>query len=366
MSQRSNSTSDTSALPWPAGGLEDVGACPVCGEMARTILHRDLADDVFRCAPGKWSLWRCSGCESAYLDPRPTPATIHIAYQSYYTHSAGEGRKVFETLGLLRRLRRRLSNGYANWRYDAKREPTSILGVPLAYCFPPLKNVVDRAFRHLPRKASSCLALLDVGCGNGKFLEIAVECGWKAVGVDPDPKAVAKAQELGFEVYEGGVEVFQGKQALFDFISLSHVIEHVHSPMDTLKNCFELLKPGGVLWIETPNIKSLGHMLFSRWWRGIEAPRHLCIFNPASLAHALRSCGYERISRCPQSGARHFCFSASHDLKYKRNNPKVWLYTKALALLCDSVGLLMPHSREFVAVITNKPALRGKTEMQTV
>jgi 2-polyprenyl-3-methyl-5-hydroxy-6-metoxy-1,4-benzoquinol methylase len=359
MDKLGNPAIDTSSLPWPEGGLENVGACPVCGAKARTILHRDLADDVFRCAPGKWSLWRCSGCESAYLDPRPTPETIHIAYQSYYTHSAGKSRKEFEALGLVRRLRRRLSNGYANWRYDAKREPASILGVPLAYCFPPLKSVVDRAFRHLPRKAGGSLALLDVGCGNGEFLEVAAECGWKAVGVDPDPKAVAKAKELGLEVYQGGVEVFQGKQALFDFISLSHVIEHVHSPPELLKACFDLLRPGGLLWIETPNINSFGHKFYTTSWRGIETPRHLVLLNYRSLQTVLYSCGFGRVSRCPRPTECQSMFLKSNAIRngmspYSRLQPFPSL--AVLALASSMIATLHPHKREFLAVKAYKSA----------
>lgn len=359
MSQRSNSTIDTSARPWPEGGLEDVGACPVCGEKARTILHRNLVDDVFRCAPGKWSLWRCSVCESAYLDPRPTPETLHIAYQSYYTHSAGEGRKEFETLGLVRRLRRRLSNGYANWRYDAKREPTNILGVPIAYCFPPLKSVVDRAFRHLPRKAGCNLALLDVGCGNGEFLEVAAECGWKVVGVDPDPKAVAKARELGLEVYQGGVEVFQGKQALFDFISLSHVIEHVHSPPKLLQACFDLLRPGGTLWIETPNIKSFGHSIYHKSWRGIETPRHLALFNRSSLVHALEEAGFKNVKGCLQPSECGSMFQKSRAIKEGRSPyaaAPVSSQFRIFTILFALAGVFMPSRREFLTISARKPS----------
>jgi 2-polyprenyl-3-methyl-5-hydroxy-6-metoxy-1,4-benzoquinol methylase len=358
MSKRSNPASGISALPWPEGGLEHVGECPVCGQKARIILHRDLADDVFRCAPGKWSLWHCSGCETAYLDPRPTPETIHIAYQSYYTHSAGAERKEFETLGFLRRLHRRLSNGYANWRYDAKREPASILGAPLAYCFPPLKSAVDRAFRNLPRKAASCLSLLDVGCGNGEFLEVAAECGWKVVGVDPDPKAVAKARELGLEVYQGGVELIQGKHALFDFISLSHVIEHVHRPPELLKACFDLLRPGGTLWIETPNIKSFGHSIFRQSWRGIEAPRHLALFNRSSLVHALEEAGFENVKGCLRPTECVSMFQKSRAIKEGRSPYSalpISSHLRMVATFFTLAGALLPSRREFLTISARKP-----------
>jgi hypothetical protein len=52
----------------------------------RTLLYAALADDSFRAVPGMWPLWRCAGCDCAYLDPRPDRASIGEAYRRYYTH----------------------------------------------------------------------------------------------------------------------------------------------------------------------------------------------------------------------------------------------------------------------------------------
>src|ERR1700730_4983745 len=67
---------------WPAEELEAVDRCPLCGCADRIALHLDLTDRVFFCAPGTWSLYRCGGCEGAYLDPRPTSESIARAYRS--------------------------------------------------------------------------------------------------------------------------------------------------------------------------------------------------------------------------------------------------------------------------------------------
>ena len=71
--------------------------CPVCGETDRKILHSDLIDNAFRVAPGKWALWKCAMCSGAYLDPRPNPATIHLAYANYYTHQEVLGKDDYGT-----------------------------------------------------------------------------------------------------------------------------------------------------------------------------------------------------------------------------------------------------------------------------
>lgn len=81
----------------------------------------------------------------------------------------------------------------------------------------------------------------------------------------------------------------------YDVITLSHVIEHVHDPYNTLKNCYDLLSPGGLLFIDTPNIDARSHRRFKENWRGLEAPRHLVIFNWESIFGVLKRCGFERI-----------------------------------------------------------------------
>src|SRR5438067_9223839 len=77
---------------WPDEGLQSVKVCPICDSGKRIQLYSNLIDKVFRTAPGRWTLYQCQGCSSAYLDPRPTPESIHLAYKNYYTHSGYDAR----------------------------------------------------------------------------------------------------------------------------------------------------------------------------------------------------------------------------------------------------------------------------------
>jgi hypothetical protein len=73
---------------WPSDGLELLGRCPCCHGSGRQLLHAELGDHIFHCAPGSWSMVRCTDCGSGYLDPRPSENTIGLAYAEYYTHAA--------------------------------------------------------------------------------------------------------------------------------------------------------------------------------------------------------------------------------------------------------------------------------------
>jgi 2-polyprenyl-3-methyl-5-hydroxy-6-metoxy-1,4-benzoquinol methylase len=345
------------AKPWPTNELESVNQCPVCGEASRTLLHADMVDNSFRAALGKWTLWTCAKCRSAYLDPRPTPATMHRAYVNYYTHQQTTGKDDYTALSPLRKLRRRLVNGYTNWRYGTQALPSSPFGVLAAHAMPSVKKVLDREYRHLPKRPPGDGRLLDVGCGDGSFLSLARTCGWKVVGLDPDPMAVANAASQGLTVHEGGIEYFDGQTELFDVITLNHVIEHVYEPFEVLKRCHVLLKPGGQLWLETPNIDSFGHARFQKNWRGLEAPRHLALFNRHSLGHALVSAGFPSTQdrRCPSPCAG--MYRASYAMQHGHSPYDGMAMPKALKLqatLAAVAEMVFPSRREFLTVAARR------------
>jgi SAM-dependent methyltransferase len=81
----------------------------------------------------------------------------------------------------------------------------------------------------------------------------------------------------------------------FDAVTLSHSIEHVHEPDELLAAAFELLRPGGQLFVETPNLDAVAHRHFGRNWISLDPPRHLILFNRRSLRNAVSSAGFNRI-----------------------------------------------------------------------
>jgi SAM-dependent methyltransferase len=273
---------------WPEDKLEHLGQCPLCGCRHRSLLHAALKDGTFRSAPGEWSLWRCFDCKSAYLDPRPDERSIGYAYEHYYTHDDVEA---VPDLSFVGRLRTRLGNGYRNARYGLRLEPSSRLGPLVAALVPPLGWPADVALRFLP-EASHRSRVLDVGCGSGAWLGYACRAHFEGAGVEPDPKARQLGREHGFDIRES-LDDFAGE--LFDAITLSHVIEHLHDPLATLRACRDRLMPGGMIYVDTPNIDAVGHEIYGRHWRGLETPRHLVLFNRSSLRRAFEEAGFGRI-----------------------------------------------------------------------
>jgi SAM-dependent methyltransferase len=145
--------------------------------------------------------------------------------------------------------------------------------------------------------------MLDVGCGNGAFLAQMRDYGWNVVGLDFDPNAVAAARTIGIEATCGALEMSTYPPESFDAVCLNHVIEHLYNPVETLHICRQILKPGGYLYVATPNIKSAGHARHQQFWRGLEPPRHLTLFSPDALTHAFELAGFNdlRLSAIPDS-----------------------------------------------------------------
>jgi len=262
----------------------------MCVSAERALLYEGLTDRVFFCAPGTWTLFRCASCRCAFLDPRPTPETIGRAYSNYFTHAA-QGENGKRKMPFKRWLQRALANGYRNYRFGTHLKPSSYFGVLMAYLLPSKRAVLDAERRHLfPTRSGE--RLLDVGCGNGAFLDLAQRIGWRTVGIDFDPEAVKTARSLGLDVRLGGIDVLNPALEQFDGITLSHVIEHVHTLTELLRACYRLLKPGGWIWVETPNLDAIGHELFRRNWLHLDPPRHLVLFTRAALLQALVNAGF--------------------------------------------------------------------------
>ncbi len=348
-----NIRNDAALTDWPQNGLESVKECPVCGGTRRRFLYDKLRDTVFFCAAGHWTLHACLDCHSAYLDPRPTADTLYLAYRTYYTHSEPG---TSANLHGLRYLRRLLSNGYKNWRFGANLNPTSGLGVPFFFLMPFKRTAIAREYRHLPRKANN-RRLLDVGFGDGEFLHAAHRAGWDVTGVDTDLKVVMNARNRGLNVHQGDLQVFSAESNIFDVITLSHVVEHASEPMSVLRDCLRLLKPGGKIWLETPNINSIGRLRFQRHWRGLETPRHLVLFNWQSLHAALNDVGFTDVKDAAQPNPCFFIYSSSARIQHgldpyeqKRVSPLL----RIEIMLAGFLEMWLTSRREFISVTATK------------
>lgn len=292
---------------WPSADLEAAALCAVCEGSERTRWLDGLTDRIFHAAPGRWTLWRCNRCGAAMLDPRPTRESIGRAYSAYYTHD--EPAKNFLVPGERPDLayKRASHLGHYNRVYGHRFAEGAALGAWLIGASRWRRARAGQFIRHLPPPRSDGARLVDVGCGDGGFLPVARLLGYAASGIEFDPAAAERARARGFEVHAGGVDDAAIAPGSVEQITLSHVIEHLHAPVETLRTLRSWLAPGGRIWLQTPNIDSAGAQRFGAAWRGLEPPRHLVMFNAGALRTALERAGFERIElQAPQLDAQFY------------------------------------------------------------
>jgi 2-polyprenyl-3-methyl-5-hydroxy-6-metoxy-1,4-benzoquinol methylase len=136
-------------------------------------------------------------------------------------------------------------------------------------------------------------SLLDVGSATGTFLGVASQ-RFAAQGVEPDPITSEQSRAAGHRVTTGTLADVDPPDRGFDAITMLHVLEHLDSPTTALEQVHRLLKPGGVVLIETPTVECLWFRLAPARWRQL-IPDHYYFFGQATLTELLRRTGFEPV-----------------------------------------------------------------------
>ena len=104
--------------------------------------------------------------------------------------------------------------------------------------------------------------ILDVGCGPGQSLKEYARLGWRVVGLEPDPDFYAEVKVLAqeteqIEAQPGGFNDIQGVDRFHLITAINGPFAYLLQPeaqLDALKWAYQALKPGGVLFLDMPNL----------------------------------------------------------------------------------------------------------------
>ncbi len=229
--------------------------CNLCGS-DRTELYREGHDRQLG-GSERFCLVRCLQCGLIYLNPRPCRDEIARYYPADYEPFT--------------RLSRHQGGRLARWSY---------------------RRYLDKRCARLPKIPGH---LLDVGCATGDFLARAREHGWQVQGVEPSQAAAEAARrQYDLDVFAGDLSQAHFPDGHFDAVTMWDVLEHVYDPRAELSEIHRIVKAGGLLLIELPNMHSFDAALFGPYWIGLDMPRHLHLFPPAALDALLEQTGFER------------------------------------------------------------------------
>src|SRR5262245_45201792 len=132
---------------------------------------------------------------------------------------------------------------------------------------------------------------LEIGCSTGEMLASA-SSSFTVTGVEADERTGAAARARSLEVFGGTLRDARFSDGHFDAAAMYHVIEHVPSPREELRELRRIIKPGGWLVLETPNIATLWYRLLGARWRQF-IPDHIFFFTPTTITRPCETDGFE-------------------------------------------------------------------------
>lgn len=215
-------------------------ACTICKNRKTRLKYKK----------NNYRYYQCGNCLSFFLFPVPSEKNLAGYYKDTFDYSSGKTEE--------KRLQKRAS---------------LIVGKMIS----------------LGKKNGT---LLDVGSGYGYLVRAAKGQGLKITGIEPSRALYSSSKALtGVKILNTDFCSFvkQYKGTEFDYITLVHVIEHVPKPVVFLKMAVELLKVGGILYVETPNANSWLAKAEKENYTFLTPPDHLSLFTPQSFMEIFRS-----------------------------------------------------------------------------
>ena len=224
--------------------------CPVC-KNGRTTEYWAM--------PG-YKLAKCPKCETVW-DKLPPEEISAIYDKTYFINENPKG-------------------GYANY-FEAMKINRKTFSERL-----------EKIEKTLGRKG----ALLDVGCALGDFLAEAKMRGWKDIqGIELSHYAVVFAKGRGLNVVEGVLKNNSYPPNTFEVVTYQDVIEHIPNPRDELKKAYGVLRPGGIIFLVTPDVRSSWAKLLGPLWYHYKPREHIFYFSKKSIEVALVKAGFKNI-----------------------------------------------------------------------
>jgi 2-polyprenyl-3-methyl-5-hydroxy-6-metoxy-1,4-benzoquinol methylase len=253
--------------------------CHLCGR-SLTDLWARATDVEYGTTAQSFAYFQCERCEALSIDPLPADRLEEIYPPTYYSFASGEN-PLDPRRNAITRVKARLDE-------RTFRRALALIGAS-------------------PRAGRSTLEILDVGGGTGEVAAGLLRVtGPDARGtvVDFDPDSIAAARQRGLDGVIARFEEFETDRS-FDLILMLNVIEHVADPAAMLRHARDLLSPTGLLWIQTPDYRSVDARLFRhRNWTGLHCPRHWVVFSADGLRRSIGEAGLDVVElRHTQAGS---------------------------------------------------------------
>lgn len=232
-----------------------------------------------------YKLFICKDCKLIFVNPLPDPVSI---YNEDYFSGA--------------------TNGFGYVNYDEDKEPM----------IPIFNKYLDLFNRYGKGKGK----IFDIGAATGFFLKLAKSRGYEVKGVEMSDHAAKEARRVGLEVSTGDLLHNVQPSDYFDVVTMLDVLEHFTDPFAEIVEVKRILKPKGLMVVNTPNGQSLLAKILKNKWHLIFPPEHLFYFSPKNLEMFLVKNGFKVL----YSGTigKHFTLQYIFKMLYKWQKIEFW------------------------------------------
>src|SRR5258708_25501750 len=188
----------------------------------------------------------------------------------------------------------------------------------------------ERALNILQNNVPRNAKILDAGCAFGYLLSLVDQSNFTTYGIDISAYALERAKKITkAQLVQGDLNtVLPYKSNYFDAIFAMDIIEHLESPYKFLLELRRMLKKGGILFIQTPNINSVFEKFSKEKWFGYSDNTHLYLFNRKSLGFLLQKSGFSVLFN--QTVSTPFPYFVRSILKNTDIGGNLWLVAKKI------------------------------------
>lgn len=166
------------------------------------------------------------------------------------------------------------------WQHDGK-------GKTIAY--EKLYHRLDEIEKYRPNKGE----MLEIGCAFGYFLDAARSRGWTPTGVEIAEQPARFAREkLNLPIQCCWFKDAELPEGHFDVVAMWDALEHFDDPAAELLHAHKLIRDGGLLAFNTPDVDSFIRKLQGSRWRNFIPPQHITYFNVAATKELFRRTGF--------------------------------------------------------------------------
>jgi len=139
--------------------------------------------------------------------------------------------------------------------------------------------------------------LVDLGCGGGLLAPHVRALGYRHVGVDLVGAGLAEARRVGVTPLRADVRAVPLADACCDVVSAGEILEHVDHPSTVVREAIRILRPGGLLVLDTINQTALARLVAIRLVEALGGASLRGLHDPALLVSRR-----QLVRECAQAG----------------------------------------------------------------